>query len=225
MSSIIERMRSKSMRQVIPSAFRFLATRMSRWAGTARARGILRWYRCRAGKRFRVDGRIWIRVGELGAISIGDDVSVNSRFGSNLVGLSHPTAWECRGEGRIEIADGAGMSGVILSSCARIRIGRRAMIGGGVKIFDHDFHSLDPAVRSNPARDRQEIKSLPVIIGDDVFIGTGALVLKGVTVGDRAIIGAGAVVTHDVPADEIWAGNPAKFIKRLKSAAPSTEGN
>lgn len=52
-------------------------------------------------------------------------------------------------------------------------------------------------------------------ICDDVFIGCRSIILKGVTIGARSIIAAGSVVTKDVPADEIWGGNPAQFIKKI----------
>lgn len=58
-------------------------------------------------------------------------------------------------------------------------------------------------------------KTSPVIIEDDVFIGTGVLIGKGVTIGARSIIAAGSVVVKSVPADELWGGNPAKFIKKI----------
>ena len=52
-------------------------------------------------------------------------------------------------------------------------------------------------------------------IGEDVFIGAHSIILKGVTIGARSIVGAGSVVTKDIPADEVWAGNPAKCIRKL----------
>ena len=54
----------------------------------------------------------------------------------------------------------------------------------------------------------------PVVIEDDVWLGTHVVVLPGVTIGKGAIIGASSVVTKDIPAYEVWAGVPAKFIKR-----------
>ena len=56
----------------------------------------------------------------------------------------------------------------------------------------------------------------PIVIGNDVFVGANSIILKGVTIGDRAIIGAGSIVTKDIPKDEVWAGNPAKFIRKIK---------
>ena len=101
----------------------------------------------------------------------------------------------------------------------RVTIGNHVKLGGNVRIYDHDYHSLDYLDRRDGAKDQPNCRSKPIVIGDDVFIGTSAIVMKGVTIGDRAIIGAGSVVTKDVPADEIWGGNPAR---RLKAAVSST---
>lgn len=57
--------------------------------------------------------------------------------------------------------------------------------------------------------------SAPVIIEDNAFIGARSIILKGVTIGANSIIGAGSVVTKSIPANEIWAGNPAKFIRKI----------
>ena len=56
---------------------------------------------------------------------------------------------------------------------------------------------------------------MPIIVGDDVFVGANSIILKGVIIGARVIIGAGSVVTKNIPSDEIWAGNPAKFIRKV----------
>ena len=63
--------------------------------------------------------------------------------------------------------------------------------------------------------DDPDINSAPVIIKDGVFIGADTLILKGVTIGEKSVIGAGSIVTRNVPAGKIWAGNPAKFLRRL----------
>ena len=54
-----------------------------------------------------------------------------------------------------------------------------------------------------------------ITIGNDVFIGAKSIILKGVTIGENSVIGAGSIVTKSVPANQIWAGNPAKFIKNI----------
>jgi acetyltransferase-like isoleucine patch superfamily enzyme len=63
--------------------------------------------------------------------------------------------------------------------------------------------------------DGRNASSKPIIIEDDVFIGTNCIIGKGITIGARSVIAAGSVVVKNVPADEIWGGNPAKFIKKI----------
>ena len=60
-------------------------------------------------------------------------------------------------------------------------------------------------------------KNAPIIVKDNVFIGANATLLKGITIGENTIIGACSVVTKNVPANQIWAGNPAKFIKTTQN--------
>jgi acetyltransferase-like isoleucine patch superfamily enzyme len=89
----------------------------------------------------------------------------------------------------------------------RIEIGNRVLLGSNVVVMDTDFHPLDAKER---ARGASTQRSEPVRIEDDVFVGTQALILKGVTIGRGAVIGAASVVTRDVPAWTIVAGNPAR---------------
>ncbi len=92
----------------------------------------------------------------------------------------------------------------------RISIGARCLIGDAVLIFDSDFHNLEPAERHAPCT-----TSAAVVIEDNVFIGSRAIILKGVTVGKGSVIGAGSVVVSSVPPGVIVAGNPAKVIRSL----------
>lgn len=55
-----------------------------------------------------------------------------------------------------------------------------------------------------------------VRIKKNAFIGTGTIITKPVTIGERAIVGAGSIVTKNIPDDEVWAGNPARFIRKRK---------
>ncbi len=103
-----------------------------------------------------------------------------------------------------------------------VTIGDDAIISWGVTIVDHDSHSLDSRQRQDDVSSwRQGRKSwegvaiAPVRIGNQVWIGSGASVLKGVTIGDGAVVGAMSVVTHDVPAQGLVAGNPARLIRLL----------
>ncbi len=92
-----------------------------------------------------------------------------------------------------------------------IRIGRHCLFSTGVHCYDLDGHPLDAGLRRAGCPTPPDAIA-PIIIGDDVWVGNGALILKGVQIGDRAIIGARSVVTKDVPADTIVAGNPARVV-------------
>lgn len=87
-------------------------------------------------------------------------------------------------------------------------------IGGGVCIYDTDFHSLDPILR-NSAEDIKFRKTKAILIKENAFIGAHSIILKGVTIGKNSIVGAGSVVTKSIPDNQIWAGNPARFIKNI----------
>ncbi|WP_426025390.1 sugar O-acetyltransferase [Brevundimonas sp. TSRC1-1] len=96
----------------------------------------------------------------------------------------------------------------VFLDCAEIRIGDNFQAGPGVQLLTPE-HPLD-------AVERRGLESArPITIGDDVWIGGGAIVLAGVTIGDRAVVGAGSVVTRDVPPDVVVVGNPAKVVKHL----------
>ncbi|WP_295165517.1 sugar O-acetyltransferase [uncultured Brevundimonas sp.] len=99
----------------------------------------------------------------------------------------------------------------VFLDCAEIRIGDNFQAGPGVQLLTPE-HPLDAVAR------RGEETARPIVIGDDVWIGGGAIVLAGVTIGDRSVIGAGSIVTKDVPSDVVVVGNPAKIVRRLAPA-------
>ncbi|MBE6341913.1 MAG: acyltransferase [Lentimicrobiaceae bacterium] len=146
-------------------------------------------------------------------IYIGDNVNINSSFNSDPIGGDGRTIFYTRYGGKIEIGNNCGISNSTIVSESLVRIGDYTNIGGGTKIYDTDFHSIDPDVRLQGDTD---IKTRPIVIGKKVFIGGHCIILKGVTVGDGSVIGAGSVVSRSVPANEIWAGNPARFIRKVK---------
>jgi acetyltransferase-like isoleucine patch superfamily enzyme len=95
----------------------------------------------------------------------------------------------------------------MLDASESIEVGRDCLIGPFCYITDHD-HGIEQAA----PRAQQPLVSSPVRIGSNVWIGAGAIILKGVTIEDGALIGAGAVVTRDVPSGEKVAGVPARMI-------------
>ena len=122
-------------------------------------------------------------------------------------------------EGVVEVGDDSVLVGAVFMASERITIGRRCVVSYHVTIADSDFHPINlegrkqDAIANAPGGDlsqRPPVTSRPVRIGNDVWIGIGAIILKGVTIGDGARIGPGAVVTRDVPAGQTVAGNPAQ---------------
>lgn len=149
-----------------------------------------------------------------GKMIVGKNFKMNNSLMGNPIGYNSPCCFVVGKNAIIRIGNNVGMSQTALVAIADITIADNVKIGGGTKLYTSDFHSLDWQIRRSKA-DREQRKSAPIVIGEDVFIGAGCIILKGVTIGNRSIIGAGSVVTKSIPADEIWAGNPAKFIRKL----------
>jgi acetyltransferase-like isoleucine patch superfamily enzyme len=167
------------------------------------------------GKGLYVDGKIIISLNK-SQLHIGENVKILSRYKSNLVGMINPTTFQIFPNGKIYLGNGVGMSSTIFSSSKLIKIGDHVMIGANVRIFDHDFHSLNYLDRRPGGRDHLNEKSAEVIIEDDVFIGTNSIILKGVHIGQGSIIGAGSVVSiKEIPPFSVVAGNPGQIIKSL----------
>ena len=153
-------------------------------------------------------------------IILGKKVSILSRFNSNPRGVPNPSILSAMKPGAvIQIGDNSGMSGVSIISRERVTIGNWVQMGPGVTISDNDAHPLDPMLRRQ--RPTPDHRSAPVVIDDDVFIGSQALILKGVTIGKGAIVGAGAIVTKSVKPLEIVGGNPARVIGLVPLTNPS----
>lgn len=171
---------------------------------------VLQLRKAQVGSNITIHGRIFLRG--KGQICIGDNVTINSSLQSNPIGGSTRTVIHCI-SGKIEIGDNVGISNASLVCRSGITIKDWVKIGGNVKIYDNDFHSID-YINRRKAPD-MDIKSSPVFIDEDAFIGAHSVILKGVNIGKRSVIAAGSVVTKNVPDDELWGGVPAKFIKNL----------
>jgi acetyltransferase-like isoleucine patch superfamily enzyme len=146
-----------------------------------------------------------------GKMSLGKHVHFNSSRRSNPIGGDNKLIIDLGTNGNLEIGDYSGISNATIIAHDNIEIGKNVKIGGSVKLYSTDFHSLDPEKRRMSATDIAITK--PILIFDNAFIGAHSIVLKGVTIGENSIIGAGSVVTKSVPSNQIWGGNPAKFIK------------
>ena len=148
-------------------------------------------------------------------IKIGENLAMNNGMKGSPIGCMERCTMFVSPNAEITIGNNVGMSQTALVAIdSTITIGNNVKIGGGTQLLTSDFHALDYKIRQTDD-DMKHRKSAPIVIEDDAFIGTRSIILKGVTIGARSIIGAGSVVTRSIPADEVWAGNPAKFIKRL----------
>jgi maltose O-acetyltransferase len=96
---------------------------------------------------------------------------------------------------------------IVLDVC-RVTIGDYCQFGTGVQILT-PLHPLEATLR------RKEEYGAPIVIGSDVWVGSGALILPGVTVGSRTVIGAGSVVTRDLPDDVLAVGNPCRVLRSI----------
>lgn len=125
--------------------------------------------------------------------------------------------------GQATIGDFTLLNGALVMAEEKIDIGSHCLISWNVGIADSDFHPLDPAQRLIDAQavapffkdrpPRPKLKTMPVKIYDNVWIGMNAVILKGVTIGENSVVAAGAVVTKSVPANTVVAGNPAVVVK------------
>jgi acetyltransferase-like isoleucine patch superfamily enzyme len=170
---------------------------------------------CVLGTNARVlrTARIRNILGDRAAIRIGD----HSIIRGELLTFAHG--------GDIELGSWCYVGeGTRIWSGASIKIGDRVLIAHGANLFDNLTHPLNHRVRHQQIQDifkkghpsNVDLDDRPIVIDDDVWIGAGAFVMRGVKIGARAIIAAGAVVTRDVEVGAIVGGNPAMVIGHLK---------
>jgi len=140
--------------------------------------------------------------------------------------------------GYVKIGNGCYIGGSRIISAAGVDIGDWVTMAWGITIYDHNSHSLDYRERINDQKQQLQdwdsgnfirnknwsvVSKKPVSIGDYVWIGFDAVILKGVTIGTGAIVGACSVVASDVEPWTVVAGNPARVIKRLTPGDLSKE--
>jgi tetrahydrodipicolinate N-acetyltransferase len=178
------------------------------------------------GSRTVLDGASRVRVRDGGALRIGlGPFGLTSEHDTSVVRVRPGAELVCDGVvslqrgirvvvdgGRLTIGHGTNVNGLgtRLLCAQEVTIGAGCTLSWDVQVLDTDFHAMtvDGVERPSVA---------PVRIGDRVWVGTRALVLKGVTIGDGAVVAAAAVVTSDVPAGAVVAGVPARVVGRADS--------
>lgn len=165
-------------------------------------------YRCESiGRNVRWHGMPQV-IGD-GRLRIGNGVSVGHQQ-SWILGL------KVYDDALLEIGDHSIINyRTMISVAQRVTIGSYCLFAGEIMIFDNSSHPLAAQARRDNLPMGQEDVS-PVVIEDDVWIGTRSLIMKGVTIGQGAVVAAGAVVTKDVPPLTVVGGNPARVLKEIE---------
>ena len=166
---------------------------------------LLRYRASRVGRGVQIEGAIPLIYGN-GRIEIGDEVLICGR-NTWSVGSKVSSDAEIVIGDRVTI----GYQNVITAAIS-VRIGDDSMLASNVQIFDTPTHPISPARRLRHEPPRLD-ECAPVVIGRNCWIGTGAMIMQGVTIGDNSIVAAGSIVTRSVPPDSLAAGVPA-MIKR-----------
>ncbi len=168
-------------------------------------------------KGYQLRGFIYFDCHKTADVTIGEGFVANSGFYYNHIGRQQATSIIAKKGAIISIGNNVGISSSTLVSQKKISIGNNVRIGGNVVVYDSDFHSLDVNERIHIPEIKTNIRCKEVIIEDNVFIGSHVTILKGSHIGANSIIGACSVVTGFVPPNEVWGGNPAKFIRNGKT--------
>jgi tetrahydrodipicolinate N-acetyltransferase len=177
------------------------------------------------GSRTVIEGAERISVRPGGSLRIGTaPLSLTSRHDSTVLRIGPTGALRCNGlvsiqrgarivvGGRLTIGHGTNVNGVgcRIACSDAVTIGEHCTLAWDTQVLDDDFHVLT-------AGGERRARAAPVRIGDRVWLGAGAIVLKGVTIGDGSVVGAGAVVTGDLPGGVVAAGVPARVVGEVDS--------
>lgn len=156
-----------------------------------------------------------VKTYNFGFIEIGNKVTINSAVWANPISASSRTCLQVLG-GILKIGNGSGISNSYITCHKQIIIGEHVLIGANCQIYDTDFHPIEMKYRYGAMKDTTQTRRADVVIEDGVFIGTGCIILKRTHIGKGSVIGAGSVVSGKIPEYEIWAGVPARYIKKVE---------
>jgi acetyltransferase-like isoleucine patch superfamily enzyme len=172
------------------------------------------------GNNLRILGGIPIvKIPKDGKIIIGDNVVLNSDFERSNTSLTTKVKFVTGITGKIIIGNNCDLNGTCFVSYDEIEIGNFCQFASSSIISDTDFHPVDPKSRLKQMKGESfsfdSVSKKKIKIGNNVWVGWGTVILKGVTIGENSIIAAGSVVVSDIPSNCIAAGNPAKPVKNI----------
>lgn len=173
------------------------------------------------GAEIQVLGRMpIIKAPNNGRIIIGDKSVLNSDFKNSNTSLTTPVKFVTGNNGIIRIGNNCDLNGTCMVAYEEIEIGDYCQFASSSIISDTDFHPVDSQSRlaqmSGLPFAYEQVNKKKIKIGNNVWVGWGAIILKGVKIGENSIVAAGSVVVKDVPSNVIVAGNPARIIKKIE---------
>ena len=134
------------------------------------------------GKKHETKGVLFLKVASSARIIIGDNVRINSKGSANPIGGGERTYFQVLKHAELRIGNHTRISNCAITAVEGVTIGNYVRIGAGVRIFDTDFHSLNPVERTSEP-EKGKARTASITICDYAFLGTGALILKGVIIG------------------------------------------
>jgi len=166
----------------------------------------------KVGRGLRFRGFPHLEIFPMAKISIGDNVLLNSWNVGYHLSMFHPVKILLHSnKSALIIGDNTRIHGTCIHVKSRVSIGKNCLIAANTQIFDCNGH---PTAMTNPeSRLKQTDEPKPIVIQDNVWIGTGCIILPGTEIGEGSIIGAGSVVNGTIPAHSIAKGNPAVVIE------------
>ena len=173
------------------------------------------------GSKARFCGDVSFCINRISKVVFGKGLIITGGYNINALSPSERSYILVRKNTELIIGNNCGFSSICISVHDSIRIGNNVIIGANTRLNDSNDHCINYLERrmERECKDwsKLNIDHAPIVIEDDVFIGAHCIISKGITIGARSIVAAGSVVVKSIPSDEVWGGNPAKFIKKLSN--------
>ncbi len=171
-------------------------------------------------RNLRIVGTMpYLKIPQNGKIQIGKNVILNSDSKNSNTTLTTRVKFVTGYSGKITIGDNCDLNGTCFVAYDEIEIGNNCQFASSSIISDTDFHPVNPIHRLSQMNGEQypyeSVQKKKITIGNNVWVGWGTTILKGVTIGDNSIIAAGSIVVSNIPQNSIAAGNPAKVVKTI----------
>lgn len=183
------------------------------WGGVFRAECAIKGIP--VGRNVEIFGKCIIRKNPRTRIVFGDNVQIiSSSWRSSTANCANSKLRTFTEGATIIFEDSSGMTGgAIVARSKTIRIGKRCMLAPNVTILDSDWHIAWPPDRRHNTSETDIDEG--VTLQNNVWVGMGATILKGVTIGENSVIAAGSVVVSSIPPNCLAGGAPAKVLKRF----------